>query len=84
MTGENTVGKRSVQVAILTSNGSSLHQNKIYSADGSWVPILQDFLMLLSAEYGYRIQDSVRIKSAPWFNDEWYGEVYDDDDEANN
>ena len=80
MIGENTVGKRSVQVAILTSDGSSLHQNKVYSADVSWVPILQDFLMLLSAEYGYKIQDSVRIKYSPWGSDEWYGSFYDDDE----
>lgn len=75
----NIEGKRFVQVNLSSYDGT-LSQQKAYPEDGSWVPILQDFLRILSAEYGYNIQDNVRIKSRPWFEDEWSGETYHDDE----
>jgi len=79
----DVIGKRYVTVSILTEEGA-LNQVKVYSSEGSWVPILQDFLSVLSAEYGYKIQDNVRIKDSPWGRDEWYGSFYDDDEDDNN
>jgi hypothetical protein len=80
----DVIGKRYVTVSILTEEGV-LNQVKVYSFESSWVPILQDFLSALSAEYGYKIQDSVRIKGHPcWVNEEWYGATYSDDDEDDN
>ena len=75
----NNEGKRFVQVAMSSYDGT-LSQAKAYPEDGSWVPILQDFLRILSAEYGYNIQDSVRIKSKPWHDSEWAGETYNDNE----
>jgi len=75
----NSEGKRFVQVTMSSYDGT-LSQAKAYPEDGSWVPILQDFLRILSAEYGYNIQDNVRIKARPWFEDEWNGETYRDDE----
>ena len=75
----NNEGKRFVQVTLASYDGT-LSQAKTYSEDCSWVPILQDFLRILSAEYGYNIQDSVRIKSKPWFDSEWAGETYNDNE----
>ena len=72
-------GKRYVGVNISSYNGV-LNQVKEYPEDCSWVPVLQDFLRILSAEYGYNIQDSVRIKARPWLEDEWNGETYNDDE----
>jgi len=79
----DVIGKRYVTVSILTEEGA-LNQVKVYSSEGSWVPILQDFLSVLSAEYGYKIQDNVRIKYSPWGRDEWYGSFYDDDEDDSN
>lgn len=76
----NSEGKRFVQVTLSSYDGT-LSQAKAYPEDCSWVPILQDFLRILSAEYGYNIQDNVRIKARPWFEDEWSGETYHDDEE---
>jgi hypothetical protein len=75
----NNEGKRFVQVTMSSYDGT-LSQTKAYSEDCSWVPVLQDFLRILSAEYGYNIQDSVRIKSKPWFDSEWAGETYNDNE----
>lgn len=75
----NSEGKRFVHVT-MSSYDCTLSQHKAYPEDGSWVPILQDFLRILSAEYGYNIQDNVRIKDRPWFEDEWNGETYHDDE----
>jgi cupin superfamily acireductone dioxygenase involved in methionine salvage len=76
-------GKRYVNVTLASYEGQ-LTQVKVYTEECSWVPILQDFLSVLSAEYGYKIQDSVRIKHTPWGRDEWYGSFYDDDEDDNN
>ena len=78
----NNEGKRFVQVTLASYDGT-LSQTKTYSEDCSWVPVLQDFLRILSAEYGYNIQDGVRIKYSPWGRDEWYGSFYDDEDDNN-